>query len=98
MSNQNNLYLGQWNVICGVCGWKMKSSDVKTRWDGLVVCKLDWEPKHPSLLIRSPKPQQPVPFTRPEQEDTFVGPTYISTSVGNQENTVPTGTFNTSTL
>ena len=98
MSNQNTLKLGQWNVICGVCGWKIKSGDIKTRWDGLKVCAKDWETKHPSLFIRPPRTQQPVPFTRPEGEDVSVGPTYISTSIGTQENTVPSGTFNTTTL
>lgn len=97
MSNQNTLEFGEYNCICDVCGWKIKSGDIKTRWDGLKVCELDWEPKHPSLLIRPPRPQQAVPFTRPEAPDVSCGPTYISTAIGNQPTTIPSGTFNPAT-
>lgn len=95
--NQNTLQMGQWNVICDVCGWKIKSGESKTRWDGLVVCAKDWEIRHPSDFIKAPRPQQAVPFTRPESTDISCGPTYISTTIGNQENTVPPSTFNSTT-
>ena len=95
--NNNTLYLGQWNVVCDVCGWKIKSSDAKERWDGLIVCPKDYETRHPMDFIKAPRPDKPLPFTRPEQADVFVGPTYIDTSIGNQETTVPSGTFNSET-
>lgn len=37
------LRLGDWNAICDVCGQKYKASQLMKRWDGLMVCKEDWE-------------------------------------------------------
>lgn len=43
---------GNWKVACHVCGMWYPSSEIKHRWDGLLVCHKDWEPKHPQLLIK----------------------------------------------
>jgi hypothetical protein len=37
------LKLGDWNGICDVCGEKYKASQLYLRWDGLRVCREDWE-------------------------------------------------------
>lgn len=63
---------GDWNAICDVCGWKFKASQLHKRWDGLMVCKADWEARHPQDFLRSIPDDQSVPWTRPEQEDQFV--------------------------
>lgn len=68
----NRLVLGQWNAICDVCGFKKKSSEVRKRWDGLMVCPEDWEERHPQDLLRV-KPEKIVPpWVRPEPPDTFI--------------------------
>ncbi len=74
---------GQWNVICDVCGWEFKSSEVKKRWDGLVVCDADWETDHPQKYIQVRSDPQPVPaeFIRSEPEDEFV---VVCTVITNQ--------------
>lgn len=64
--NQNTLVLGQWNVLCDVCGFKFKSGDVQKRWDGLYVCKDDYEVRHPSDFFKGTKDDQRVPFNRPD--------------------------------
>lgn len=43
---------GSWAYVCQSCGFEFPSEDIKLRWDGLRVCKKDWEPKHPQLLIK----------------------------------------------
>jgi hypothetical protein len=43
---------GTWNVACPVCGQRYKSDEMKKRWDGLWVCRYDWEPRHPQDLIK----------------------------------------------
>jgi len=63
---------GQWNVICDVCGFKFKSGEVKTRWDGLIVCKDDFEQRHPMDFMRVTDRTTTVPFTRTEQEDIYI--------------------------
>jgi len=65
--NQNTLYHGQWNVICDVCGHKFKSDDIKERWDGMRVCREDWETRHPMDFQRGFADDQSVPYTRPDQ-------------------------------
>ena len=67
--NQNTLYNGQWNVICDVCGFKFKSNDIYERWDGLRVCRDDWEVRHPMDFQRGFKDDQSVPYTRPDQSN-----------------------------
>jgi len=57
---------GDFNAICDVCGFKFKGSQLRTRWDGMKVCDMDWETRHPQELIR-PIPDSPaLPWTRPD--------------------------------
>lgn len=63
---------GDWNALCDVCGVKFKASDLRQRWDGLMVCKEDWELRHPQELIRPIPDQQKLPWTRPEPTDNYL--------------------------
>lgn len=57
---------GDWNALCDVCGFKYKSSELKLRWDGLMVCNKDWELRHPQDLIRPLPPEKAPNWTRPD--------------------------------
>lgn len=76
MSNQTMKYTywksGLYNTICDVCGFKYKSSELKQRWDGLMVCPEDWEQRHPQELIRPIQDQNRLPWTRPEGTDVYI--------------------------
>ena len=63
---------GSWNTICDVCGFKFKAHDLHLRWDGLMVCRDDWEIRHPQELIRPIQDQAKLPWTRPEATDSFI--------------------------
>jgi len=63
---------GVWNVICDVCGFEYKSDELRKRWDGLMVCQHDWEPRHPQDLLRVPREDVSVPWTRPVSTELFV--------------------------
>lgn len=65
-----------YNVLCDVCGFKYKNYQVKRRWDGLMVCSQDWEPRHPMDFFRSRNDTHSLPFTRPDNNGIDVGPTY----------------------
>lgn len=66
-------------MICAVCGRKVKSDEIKKRWDGVFVCKEDWEPRHPLDFIRAINDDSSVPYISDEPVDQFVGPVcYIS--------------------
>lgn len=82
---------GEWLAICNVCGFQFHSSMLKKRWDGLMVCKDDWEERHPQDFVKGVKDDQSVPWTRTEPEDVT-----IDTSGWVIPDSVPNGTFNNS--
>jgi hypothetical protein len=61
--------------ICEVCGFKCRASETSKRWDGLIVCREDFETRHPQDFVRGRKDRQNVPDPRPEPPDVFIGPT-----------------------
>ena len=69
---QNWLNLGDYNGICDSCGRKFKASTMRKRWDGLLVCKEDYEPRHPQLSLKVHGDKQIVPIPRPEAADQFI--------------------------
>lgn len=60
--------------ICDSCGFKVRASQTKKRWDNLVVCMDDWEPQHPQDFVRGRADRQAVPDPRPEPVDRLLGP------------------------
>ena len=62
---------GNWNAVCDVCAQKYKASEIKKRWDGLMVCPNDWEARHPQDFLRAVPDRQAVPWSRPETPDVF---------------------------
>lgn len=68
---------GEWNLICDVCGKKMKSSHARHRWDGLIVCDEDFEHRHVQDFIKVKSDKISVPFTRPQSDDTFTSVSYV---------------------
>src|ERR1017187_9327945 len=56
----------EYSALCDVCKFKFKASQLRLRWDGLMVCKEDWEPRHPSDFYRGRSDVHKLPFTRPD--------------------------------
>ena len=70
---QNSLILGNWNALCDSCGRRFKASEMQKRWDGLMVCKEDFEQRHPSDFLRVSKEKIAVDWVRPNPpEETFL--------------------------
>lgn len=68
-----NLYRpGDYYLICDECGFKVRASETRKRWDGLRVCAKDWEPRHPQDFVRGRRDRQRVPEPRPEAPDVFI--------------------------
>jgi len=63
---------GDYYVICDECGFKMRASEVRRRWDGLTVCTKDWESRHPQDFVQGRRDRQRVPNARPEPADTYL--------------------------
>lgn len=73
---------GSWNVICQLCGVQFKSDEIRKRWDGLLVCKNDYEARHSLDFIKVTPDKISVPYTSPEPTDNFVPVIYIESSQG----------------
>ena len=69
---------GDWDAICDVCGRKFKASKLKMRWDGIMACPQDWEPRQPQDFVRGVADPQLVPWVRDEATDTFIAITISS--------------------
>lgn len=73
---------GNWKVACHVCGMWHPSSEIKKRWDGLLVCEKDWETRHPQTLIKV-RGETAVPsFVSKDPTDSFTLVCDINTSSG----------------
>ena len=73
-----NYYLsGDHNITCDVCSKKIKMSEAKLRWDGFLVCKDDYEMRHPQDFVRARQDKISVSNTRPIPVMVFVPVDYI---------------------
>ena len=70
--SRNVAIVGDYNVICDVCGFKLKRSQTRKRWDGLLVCDADWEPQHPQDFVKALPRRRRRLDLRPEGADKFV--------------------------
>ena len=95
----HNFQMGKWLVVCDRCGFQRFNDEVQKTWDGHMVCspstgKTCFETRHPQDFVRSKPDDTSVEFTRKAPAETFVTVDTIASSVGVQETTIPTGTFN----
>lgn len=74
----NSFVPGDFYRICDVCGFKVRASETRKRWDGLMVCRPDWEPRHPQDGVRGRVDKQRVPNPRPEAPDRFIEATDVT--------------------
>ena len=63
---------GSWLAICDVCGMKYHSTDLKLRWDGVMCCQQDWNPRQSQDFVRGIPDPQAVPWSRPDTQPQFV--------------------------
>lgn len=82
MGQSDYLAEHQWNVLCHVCGFKKKSSEIRKQWDGILACLECYTPRHEQDFIRGRRDRQKVPFSNPQsQTPTFVtGDIYVDDS------------------
>ena len=74
---KRNYYIsGDHNITCDVCSKKIKMSDARKRWDGFLVCKADYEERHPQDFVRAKQDKISVRETRPIPTLVFVNIDY----------------------
>lgn len=63
---------GSWRVVCDVCGLQFPSTSMQTRWDGLIVDRACYEPRHPQDFVRGVPDLMAAPYVRNEPSPTFL--------------------------
>jgi hypothetical protein len=61
--------VGEYNALCDVCKFRYKNHELRQRWDGLMVCKYDWEARHPMDFFRARNDVTLLPFIRSDTND-----------------------------
>ena len=72
MSHKPRYIKGNWLADCDACGKTFYSAELRKRWDGYMVCNLDWEIRQPQDFVRGIADTQAPPWVRPEVQDQFV--------------------------
>ncbi len=75
--DQNQYLHGTYNAICDVCGFKKKAVDMLTTWNGLFVCKDDFETRHILDFGRTINERNGVDIPRPDHTPRFIDVPYI---------------------
>ena len=92
MANPQTYYKrGDWNASCDRCGFNYKASELREEWQGLKVCATCYEPRHPQDLLRVPRSERPVPWTRPGADIAVDVPGWVETVVDGSPKTVTFG-------
>ena len=71
MNEKKRWVSGDHLVICDVCGFEFYRSQTRLRWDNLLVCRADFELRHPQDFLRVKPEKIGVDIARPEQTDVF---------------------------
>ena len=66
---RNTFKSGDWLAICDSCGLTFYASQLRKRWDELMVCELDWEPRHPQDFVRGIPDNPAPPWVRPKPDE-----------------------------
>ena len=78
---------GDYWMVCDLCGFDYRRSQMKQTWDGKWVCREDWEPKHPQLEVEGREDIQAVPVARPDTTD-FTNETTLSVAASTGDSTI----------
>ena len=82
-------------VTCQVCGFDLYASESIYRWDGLLVCPDDNEPRHPQDFVRARQDKIAADVTNTDSTDVVIEVTYSDQGA---DSSIPSGTFNEDTL
>lgn len=78
MSGVEGYRSGDHWVICDECGWKVRASQTRKRWDGLRVCIPDYEARHPQDFVRGRTDRQRVDNPRPDPAPRYIDPNDVT--------------------
>lgn len=80
-------------VICDICGVAYRNKEMRETWDNKIVCRHDYEPRHPQEFVKAQKEKvRPEGHVRSDPEETYSSDT-PSYDRSESHHTVPSGTF-----
>lgn len=82
MSYQPRYDKGDWKAVCDSCGRIFKASTLRKRWDGLMVCRDDYETRQPQDFVRGKADIQAPVWTKPETSDSFIFSPPLAPTIG----------------
>lgn len=66
--------LGDPKALCDICGFTFNLSALRKNWKGQMVCRDDFERRHPQEFVRGvPDTQGVKPNMRPEPDFVYIG-------------------------
>ena len=66
-------------MVCDICGFNYRRSEMRETWDHIWACPEDWDPRHPQLDVRAVPDRQRVDVSRPAR-DSSIGSTTVGTT------------------
>ncbi len=90
---------GEYQAICDSCGFAFMNFELLKRWDGMMVCKEDYETRHPSDFPPRIRTPYPLPFIRPDNTSVLIPPSgLVSCNPISRQARADKGTANCATL
>jgi len=86
MSRRNYKH-GDHKVICDICGFVYYRSECLKNWKGQIVCKKDFENRHPQDFVKARADKQSVRDPRPDTQ-TMLGTTAIKVAASKDDLTI----------
>ena len=80
MSYRPRYNSGNWKAVCDSCGRIFPASELQQRWDGLKVCRWDYEIRQPQDFVKGQADKITPAYVRVEPANTFRVRDYVSTS------------------
>ena len=78
-------------VICDLCGFAYRQSEMKETWDGNIVCEQDFETRHPQDFVKGLGDDTSIDgLENPEPTDEFNEVNYVADDAND---TIPDGNF-----
>jgi len=74
----NRFKSGDHLVMCQRSGRVVYASECVREWNGLLVHRSVYEPKHPALMYRATPESPPPTLLNPEPADVYVGSDYVN--------------------
>jgi hypothetical protein len=82
---------GDFYRICDRSGFKIRARRTQMEWNGLIVSDKFYEARQPQDFVKGVPDNQTVPYARPRQTNTFLGPltTTLTANVAAAGTTLP---------